>query len=109
MGSLPHALSRLLLWIKKQVISKEDLEVVINLETHYEKHNERWRVNHGDSEDSIMDDTLAIAHCVNQAVRATVDLTTTRKLFSMVGVRESIWECERADNFLAAHDERWRR
>lgn len=91
MGSLPQTLSRLLMLIKKEAISKEDLEAVVNLENHFEERLDRFNAKYGGDADSmVLEESLLISHAVNQVVGAKLGLTMVRQLFCTVSLRNRI-------------------
>lgn len=82
LGSLDQALCRLLFWIKKKVISEDDLRVVMALETEFEARMERMR-NESDGTPEI-DQTLEVAQNAHSAINPGISLATCRQLYCAV-------------------------
>lgn len=82
LGSLDQALCRLLFWIKKKIISEDDMRVVTALETEFDARMERLR-NDSDGEPEI-DQTLETAQNVHSAIKPGISLGMCRQLYCMV-------------------------
>lgn len=86
LGSLEQALCRLLFWIKKKIISEDDIRVVAALETEFEARMERLRdESDGDPE---IDQTLEVAQNVHSAIKPGISLGMCRQLYCMVSSTE---------------------
>lgn len=84
MGTMPQALCRLILWLDNKVISKQDLEVIVNLETHYDDRNNKWQEKYGDGSDAPLEGTFVTAHNVKQAAESSIDWKFATQLYCMV-------------------------
>lgn len=81
-GALPQTLCRLLLLIKKRAILKNDLDVLVGLETNGDDHRARWMER--DDEDSALEPAFAVAHNAKQVTGSPIDLALARELYCMV-------------------------
>lgn len=84
MGTMPQALCRLILWIDHGVISKEDLEVIASLETHFDERNKQWQDKYGDGDDAPLEETFLVAHNVTQAANSNINWKLATQLYCMV-------------------------
>lgn len=86
MGAVPHALARLLLWVKKQTISEDDFHAIAALEHHFNKRAERWLEKSEKDEDAVLEPTLAMAYRVMQTVDSKLALGQVQKLACIVSL-----------------------
>lgn len=86
MGAVPHALARLLLWVKKQTMSEDDFNAIAALEHHFDERAERWQNHAEKDEDAIIEPTLAVAYQVMQTVDSKLGLGQVQKLACIVSL-----------------------
>lgn len=86
MGAVPHALARLLLWVKKQTISEDNFNAVIALEHHCDERSDRWMNSFENDEDAVLEPTLAMAYQVKQIVNSKLGLGQVQKLVCIVSL-----------------------
>lgn len=84
LGSLDQALCRLLFWIKKKVISEDDMRVVVALETEFEAHMERMRQESDDVPE--IDQSLQVAQNLHSAIDPGISLSLCRQLYCSVSL-----------------------
>lgn len=84
MGAVPHALARLLLWVKKQTLSKEDFATIVALEHHCDERTDRWVDRFENDETAVLEPTLAMAYQVKQIVSSKLGLGQVQKLVCIV-------------------------
>lgn len=84
MGALPQALARLLLWVKKQIMSEDDFNAIVALEHHYYKRSDRWLEEFENNEDAVLEPTLQTAYQVKQTVNSKLGLGQVQKLLCIV-------------------------
>lgn len=84
MGAFPQTLARLLLWIKKQVLSEDDFNVIVSLVDHYEERCDRWAEIVKEDEDAILEPTLNTAYQVLQITNSKLGLGQVHKLLLKV-------------------------
>lgn len=84
MGAMPHALTRLLLWVKKQVMSEDNFNAIVALEHHYAKRNDRWLDEFENNEDAVLEPTLEMAYKVKHIVNSKLGLSQVQKLLCIV-------------------------
>lgn len=82
LGSLDQALCRLLFWIKKKVISEDEMRVIAALETEFEAHMERMRQESDDIPD--IDRSLQVAQNLHSAINPGISLSFCRQLYCAV-------------------------
>ncbi|KAJ4387121.1 hypothetical protein N0V93_007709 [Gnomoniopsis smithogilvyi] len=80
MGAVPHALARLLLWVKKQTMSEDDFAAIVALEHHCDERADRWMDRFENDEDAVLEPTLAMAYQVKQSVNSKLGLGQVQKL-----------------------------
>lgn len=80
--SLEQALCRLLLWRKKNALSKDDFRFLTALETHYETRMDRNREQRNGDFD--IDQALAVATNAQIATKSTLDLSIIQRLYYAV-------------------------
>lgn len=88
LGSLDQALCRLLFWIKKGVISEDDMRVVVALETEFEAHMERMRQESDDIPE--VDQSLQVAQNLHSAVKPGISLSLCRQLYCSVSSNKQV-------------------
>ncbi|CAN8102477.1 unnamed protein product [Discula destructiva] len=81
MGAVPQALARLLLWIKKQVLSEDDFNTIVSMEHHYDERCDRWLEVLEENEDAVLEPTLQTAYQVKQTTDCKLGLGQVQKLF----------------------------
>lgn len=82
LGSLDQALCRLLLWIKKKVISQDEMRVIVALETEFEAHMESMRQESDDVPE--IDRSLEVAQNLHSAIEPGINLSMCRQLYCAV-------------------------
>lgn len=86
MGAVPHALARLLLWVKKQTISEDDFNAIAALEHHFNEREERWLKESQNDDAAVLEPTLAMAYQVMQTVDSKLGLGQVKKLACIVSL-----------------------
>ncbi|KAL1859488.1 hypothetical protein Daus18300_009633 [Diaporthe australafricana] len=84
LGSVQQALCRLLFWIKKSVISAEDMRVIMALETEFEARMERARRAGSDGVPEF-DMSLEVASNLHSAMNPGISLNECRQLYCAIG------------------------
>lgn len=86
MGAVPHALARLLLWVKEKIIFEDDFYAIAALEHHFDERAERWLEKTKNDEDAVLEPTMAMAYQVMQTVDSKLGLGQVQKLACIVSL-----------------------
>lgn len=84
LGAFPQALARLLLWIKKQVLSEDDFHAIVALVDHYDERSDRWLEVLKEDEEATLEPTLNTAYQLLQTTNSKLGLGQVQKLLLIV-------------------------
>lgn len=101
MGSLVQAVCRLLFWIKHGSLSKDDMRVIVALETKFEALLERMRQSAGDDGPDF-DQSLQVAQNLYSAIEPGISLSLCRQLYCMVSSADRLITTRRATQLICA-------